>query len=612
MTKIFNLIAIFLIISSLSVYLVFAKTKDEIIYVNHQAQIDYVEEISQNIASQIKQHTKENIYDTLKNNVDLRNYFEMSLENFITDRYRYFYLLELEDKTKKNFHFLLDGAKDSDDKSEFDESYEPLNPSKYIEVYQDKKPIYFEHKSKETESLWITYLYPVIIANEVQAIIVIDFSIKEHNIILKSLENFNDIFKITLFLFLVIFIVILWFAHMDKKREKEKDKAYEKLKITSQKLKEQSEKIERFNKTLTLNVEEATVELSEKNKVMSNLLDTAMEAITIFDSNYKLVQANQSAIDIFGYKDKESIIGLSIYDFLPESEYDKAKKALSQSSIVPYEVNLFKQDKSIFVGLVKGKNTIINNEKHRITTIIDLTDVKEKDKAILQQSKQAQMGEMIGMIAHQWRQPLNAISATSINLSLLAGMGMLEDEKLQEDSGFIQDQCQKMSETIDTFMNFVKPTRESQKFKLSHSVDAIKQIIGTQLRNHNIEINTVVSEDIEVEGHEDLLEQVIINILSNARDAFLEQEDNNNKFINIEIYREENIPIIAIEDNAGGIPEEIQNKIFNPYFTTKEQGKGTGIGLYMSLDIMKKSFSGDLKYSLTKNGSKFKIILPKN
>ncbi len=498
MTKIFNLIAIFLIISSLSVYWVFAKTKDEIIYVNHQSQIDYVKEISQNIANQIKQHTKENIYDTLKNSVDLRNSFEMSLQNFITDRYRYFYLLELEDKTKKSFHFLLDGAKDADEKSEFNESYEPLNPSKYIEVYQDKKPIYFEHTSKETESLWITYLYPVIIANEVQAIIVIDFSTKEHNIILKSLEDFNDIFKITLSLSLVIFVVILWFAHIDKKREEEKDKAYKKLKITSQKLKEQSESIKKLNNTLELRVTEE-------------------------------VQKNY-----------------------------------------------------------------------------------EKDQEILQKSKQAQMGEMIGMIAHQWRQPLNAISATSINLSLLADMGMLEDEKLQEDSSFIQEQCQKMSETIDTFMNFVKPTRESQKFKLSHSIDAIKQIIGTQLRNHNIKINTVVSEDIEVKGHEDLLEQVIINILSNARDAFLEQEDNTNKFINIEIYREENIPIIAIEDNAGGIPQEIQNKIFNPYFTTKEQGKGTGIGLYMSLDIMKKSFLGDLKYSLTDNGSKFKIILPKN
>ena len=498
MTRIFNLIAIFLIISSLSVYWLFIQTKDEIVSVNYQSQIGYVEEISKNISNQIKKHTKDNIYDTLKNNVELRDSFEMNLQSFITDRYRYFYLLELKNKTTNSFHFLLDGAKDIDDKSEFGELYEPLQPNKYLQLYKDKKPLYFEHKTKEMKSLWITYLYPVLINDEVQAIIVIDFSVKEHNIILKSLENFNNIFKITLLLFMMIFITILWFAHMDKKREKEKDKAYKKLKITSQQLKEQSEKIEKLNNTLELRVQEE-------------------------------VQKNY-----------------------------------------------------------------------------------EKDQAILQQSKQAQMGEMIGMIAHQWRQPLNAISATSINLSLLDSMGMLEDGKLEQDSAFIQDQCQKMSETIDTFMNFVKPTRESQNFKLIHSIDAIMQIIGTQLKNHNIKTNTILSEDLEVKGHEDLLEQVIINILSNARDAFLEQKDNDNKFINIEIYLEDDIPIISIEDNAGGIPKDIQNKIFNPYFTTKEQGKGTGIGLYMSLDIMQKSFSGDLKYSVTENGSKFKIILPKN
>jgi len=231
-----------------------------------------------------------------------------------------------------------------------------------------------------------------------------------------------------------------------------------------------------------------------------------------------------------------------------------------------------------------------------------------KDKQLLQQSKLAQMGDMVSMIAHQWRQPLNAISASSINLSLLSSMNTLKDSKIQEDTAFVQNQCQKMSKTIDTFMNFVKPSKESKEFYFKNTVDSIINIMGSQLSNHNIKVDIeVTDETISTIGHEDLLEQVIINIISNARDAF---EDINieNKFIKIKVTSQDNKPLITIEDNAGGIPQDIREKIFNPYFTTKEQGKGTGIGLYMSIDIMQKSFQGDIIYVSVDNGSKFKII----
>ena len=497
MTKIFNIIAVFLILNSLGIYLLFKQTKNDIVEVGHNSQITYVKEISKNISDYIKKHIKNgNIYVTLKKDDELRNHVEIILQNFITQRYRYFYILDLENKEKTNFRFLLDGAKNLSEKSEFGEFYEPINQDRYMEVYRYKKPIYFKHKADEIDSLWMTYLYPIIVDDKVQAIIVTDFSTKEHKIILNSLENFDSFFKLTLLFFILIFVVILWFAYIDKKREKEKDIAYKKLKLTSDKLQEQTDKITNLNNTLELRVEEE-------------------------------VRKNQ-----------------------------------------------------------------------------------EKDKEILQQRKQAQMGEMIGMIAHQWRQPLNAISATSINLSLMSSMGTLHDDKIQKDCSFIEQQCQKMSETIDTFMNFVKPSSESKKFNLSNAIENSMQIIGTQLKNHNIDVK-INYKDVEVEGKEDLLEQVILNILSNARDAFLDQVDNNDKFIHIDIDIKDEVPIISIEDNAGGIPEDIQDKIFNPYFTTKEQGKGTGIGLYMSLDIMQKSFLGDLKYTRTQNGSKFDIIFKK-
>ena len=249
-----------------------------------------------------------------------------------------------------------------------------------------------------------------------------------------------------------------------------------------------------------------------------------------------------------------------------------------------------------------------NNLELKITEEIEKS--KKQDILFFQQSKQAQLGEMLSMVAHQWRQPLNAISATSINLSLLSNMKLLKDEKLQEDSEFIQGQCQKMSETIETFMNFVRPSKDMKGFKLKDTIKSIISIMGVQLHNHNINIDISYKHDIELFGHEDLLEQVIINILSNARDAF-EDIERDKKYIKIVAEYKMNFIIISIEDNAGGIPEKIQNQIFNPYFTTKEQGKGTGIGLYICMDIIKKSFSGDILYSSIDNGSKFKIVLNK-
>jgi len=259
-----------------------------------------------------------------------------------------------------------------------------------------------------------------------------------------------------------------------------------------------------------------------------------------------------------------------------------------------------------YIQEIESLNKTLESKIEKINEEIEKN--KEKGRQLQQQSKLAQMGDMISMIAHQWRQPLNVISAVGINLSLLSSMNILKDEKVQESSKFIQEQIQKMSSTIDTFMNFVKPSKESKPFKLLHTVEEIMQIMGTQLTNHNIKVNIdSKNENISIVGHEDLLEQVIINLLSNARDAF-EEQTIENKNINIIIDMKNSIPTITIEDNAGGIPHAIQEKIFNPYFTTKERGKGTGIGLYMSMDIMRKSFGGDLVYSTIDNGSKFEIV----
>ena len=269
------------------------------------------------------------------------------------------------------------------------------------------------------------------------------------------------------------------------------------------------------------------------------------------------------------------------------------------------EKDVLKALSNSFISAYK-KDKFTEELQQQVSSQLDF--LREKDEQIFQQAKLAQMGDMVSMIAHQWRQPLNTISAVGINLSLLSSMNLLTDEKIQEDTLFLQDQCQKMSSTIDTFINFIKPTQISTPFQLIHTVELVLEIMGSQLEHNNIKVTlNLLNKQSVIVGHEDLLEQVIINILSNARDAFSEH-DNSNKYIIINIDVIQNTPVIYIEDNAGGIPKKIQNKIFNPYFTTKEQGSGTGIGLYMSMDIMRKKFNGTIQYTGTEKGSTFSLI----
>jgi len=372
---------------------------------------------------------------------------------------------------------------------------------------------------------------------------------------------------------------------------------------------------------------------AEKEKI----LDNSLNEIYIFDATtLKFLYLNKEAQRNTGYSLQEisNLMPIDLNKDITKGDFlAKLKKVESKNvNYIFYSSKQIRNDGTVYDADIYLQTTMFDGSKAYVAIVLDVTTrkkaedkikqmnenlqdelqkqleiLRDKDEQILQQSKLVQMGDMVSMIAHQWRQPLNAISASSINLSLMSSMGMIEDEKIQESSKFIQEQTQKMSSTIDTFLNFVKPSKDSKEFKVANAVESVMEIMGIQLKNHNIEVILDIDKDISLMGHKDLLEQVIINLLANSRDAFSEMEIEN-KFIKIKVDSLDNIPMVTIEDNAGGIPKEIKDKIFNPYFTTKEQGKGTGIGLYMSLDIMKKSFNGDLIYKTTQNGSIFEII----
>jgi len=230
----------------------------------------------------------------------------------------------------------------------------------------------------------------------------------------------------------------------------------------------------------------------------------------------------------------------------------------------------------------------------------------KKQLLLQQQSKQAQMGEMVSMIAHQWRQPLNAISLYASNLDLDVQFGELSEEKVNEAVTVIQRQVQKMSEVINSFMEFSKPDTKVVKFSIKETILKAMDIMGAQLKSRGIEIIIKsLKNKINVIGYPTLLEQVIINLIANARDAF-ENKNIEKKVITVECYLKDEEAYIVITDNAGGIPKKAQERIFNPYFTTKGT-KGTGLGLYMSKNIIEEKFYGILSFEVKKNKTSFII-----
>jgi len=227
---------------------------------------------------------------------------------------------------------------------------------------------------------------------------------------------------------------------------------------------------------------------------------------------------------------------------------------------------------------------------------------REKEQMLMHQSKLASLGEMLGNIAHQWRHPITRISLLVQNLQTAYEMQKLDENYMKKFYAKVNEQINYMSNTIDDFTSFFKKDKEKQNFSIQGVIeDALKLLEG---RIKNIKIIKNYNEDIKINGYKTEFSQVILNILNNAIDALNEREILNKEII-IRVYKN----IIEIEDNAGGIDETIKDKIFEPYFTTKFQSQGTGIGLYMSKIIITKHFNAKLIVENSNNGAVFKIIL---
>ena len=238
---------------------------------------------------------------------------------------------------------------------------------------------------------------------------------------------------------------------------------------------------------------------------------------------------------------------------------------------------------------------------------------REKDKLLLYKSRLAQMGEMINMIAHQWRQPLNIISMLYQSMIFKYKKGELNSSIVDEFLKKFNEQINYMSQTIDDFRSFFKPEKEKEPFLFN---DAIKTAIGMIEKSFEKEnISLVYNEKVEsavVKGYQNEFTQVLLNILNNAKDA-LSHKEQENKIVIITLSKLDEKYVLCIEDNGGGIKDEYLEKIFEPYFSTKEEYNGTGLGLYIGKMIVEEHMQGELEaknIQSKEKGAKFCIYLP--
>lgn len=232
----------------------------------------------------------------------------------------------------------------------------------------------------------------------------------------------------------------------------------------------------------------------------------------------------------------------------------------------------------------------------------------KNNEIMLMQSRQAAMGEMINLIAHQWRQPLTVISMDMNNIEVSIQLGEeISNQELEKYVHSVNDEVKHLTQTIDDFRDYFKPNKEKQKKEISYIIDGAKKIIASSLKNNNIEFIVQLENDYTLYTYPNEVLQVLLNIINNAKDVLKDKNISNAK-ITLSIFKEENNFIIKICDNGGGIPKDAIDKIGTQYFTTKGD-KGTGLGLYMSKKVVEEHLNGSLSWKNISDGACFIITL---
>ncbi len=381
--------------------------------------------------------------------------------------------------------------------------------------------------------------------------------------------------------------------------------------------------------------------LRESEDRYRSLVEMSPDALFI-NINDRIVFVNPALLRLFGAESAEQIVGKTPYDLLhPDCHAlvsERIERLRSGENAPLLEEKIIRIDGSI-VDVEVAASHFAMDEGTAIQVILrDITDRKraeeklvdrqrqleelnrtleqrvaeetrknrEKDYLLIQQSRQAEMGEMINLIAHQWRQPLNVIGLYAQVLAESSRHGELESEFLQSTVDQILDILMHMSQTIDDFRNFLKPDRERQQFRIKDLIVRTYNLISASFKAQAIAVDIAGDDDLSLNGFANEYAQVVMNILNNAKDAFHDRHVAEPR-IDVSVAREGTRAVVTISDNAGGIAEDLLDRIFEPYFTTKQERTGSGIGLYMAKTIIEKSMQGVLGVRNTGEGAEFRI-----
>lgn len=338
--------------------------------------------------------------------------------------------------------------------------------------------------------------------------------------------------------------------------------------------------------------------------------------------------ASQSVVSLTGYTQEDMLSqNINYFDLIEKEDfperYKELNKTISQGldSLKHEPYRIITKDGSL--KWVLDYTVILRDTNNNITNLLSyVTDITEHimHQAISsQQAKMASLGEMIGNIAHQWRQPLSVISSIATGSMISKELGSLTDEDFKNNMNAINSNSQYLSDTIDDFKNYIKGERSLKKFLLSENIHRFLTVVNTSVEKHHIQIIEDSQSNIEIESYSNEMIQIFVNIFNNAKDVLINLPENERYFFITTLMSNEKITIL-LKDNAGGIDESIITKIFEPYITTKHKSQGTGLGLNIAYNLVVNGLQGTIsakncEYTyLNKKyiGAEFKIILPQS
>ncbi len=355
--------------------------------------------------------------------------------------------------------------------------------------------------------------------------------------------------------------------------------------------------------------------IKQQKEEFETIFNYSKDGIAILDLNSNFLNFNDSYLEMTGYS-REVLLQKSCIDLTAPEDKEKSKEAfqfvLEHQHLQNYEKSCIVNDGKV---IITNMSISLLPDKKRILLV--MKDVS-KLKLFESQAKLASMGEMIGNIAHQWRQPLNVISTTASGIAIKKEFGTLKDEELITYMEQIVEQTNYLSKTIDDFRNFIKGEKAMKDLNFGLLCEKTLSIVGPSLKSNYIELVTNIDETIEIKGYENELMQAFINIINNSKDALLSNSHIENKYIFIDVKRKNNQCEIVIKDNGGGIKLSAMHRIFEPYFTTKHQSQGTGLGLSMTYKIVTELHEGTIIASNTTfeyngeeyTGGCFTIVFP--